>query len=378
MFKQSQGSLFFYLLMLCCIFLLYACIEPYEFRITDNKASLVIEGFISDASFQKTKTYPSDGRYFSINLSYTNDVINIKGDNVYKAQVTLNDDTGESWKYTEIPENTPNYLLLDDNFHAEVGKSYQLLVKLPDGSSYESEWVSLPETNAPEMGEIGFIEEEEPTYVYISGEEKIRNVQGMRATVSLPKNSSGKTIYYKWQYEPTWIYRTPLPTYIQNSVDICWASNESYIGSFDLAEDIIGGFDQTLFYMRTVGNERIYDEFSTLITQQVMNKEYYFFNKELKERSATGLLFDKLPYNLPTNMKANENTNQVYGFFGIVKEQAKRWYFNKDDLSYFIENNLAENCIKYSYGTPAAECINCLDYTHGDAVAEAPLWWAPQ
>jgi hypothetical protein len=358
--------------------LLTACIEPYDFRVEDVKPTLVVEGFISDASFNDTYAYPSDGRYFSINLSYTNDVINIRGSNVVGAQINIVDDLGGSWSYTEINEDPPRYLLLDDNFKAIEDRSYQLKIKLSNGDSYESEWTGLPEAEVAEIGDIDFIEDESLGLDYISGEEVIRNIQGMRATINLPPNNTEEAIYYKWSYDPTWIYKTPLPTYRLNSVDVCWAKNKLYLNTFDMVEDYTGGYIQNLFYMRTDGNERIYDKISVLITQQVMQKDHYFFYKELKDRASTGIIFDQLPFNLPSNIKALDNTKQVFGFFGVVKEQAKRWYFDKDELSYYVINNLAENCIKYATGTPAAECISCLDYSHGKAVAEEPYWWNPQ
>ncbi|MFT4741114.1 MAG: hypothetical protein ACI9L9_001906, partial [Marivirga sp.] len=250
--------------------LLTACIEPYDFRVEDVKPTLVVEGFISDASFNDTYAYPSDGRYFSINLSYTNDVINIRGSNVVGAQINIVDDLGGSWSYTEINEDPPRYLLLDDNFKAIEDRSYQLKIKLSNGDSYESEWTGLPEAEVAEIGDIDFIEDESLGLDYISGEEVIRNIQGMRATINLPPNNTEEAIYYKWSYDPTWIYKTPLPTYRLNSVDVCWAKNKLYLNTFDMVEDYTGGYIQNLFYMRTDGNERIYDKISVLITQQVM------------------------------------------------------------------------------------------------------------
>lgn len=374
--NKLRSSSLLSILLLSTLF--SACIEPYAFVVQDEKPSLVVEGFISDASFNKTYRYPSDGRHFSLKLSYTNDVINIKGNTVSGAQINLMDNAGGLWTYTEIQADPPRYLLLDNEFYAEEGKSYQLKILLPNGDSYESEWTPLPETTGAEMGDVSFIEDESPTYVYIAGEEVIRNVQGVRATIEVPPNKTEEPLYYKWIYDPTWIYKTPLPTYVLNSIDICWAKNPSYINTFDMAEDYIGGYQQALFYMRTVGNERIYDKISVLITQQLMDKDYYFFYKELKERSATGLLFDKLPYNLPSNLSSTGSDKKIFGYFGVVKEQAKRWYFDKDDLSYYVRNKLSENCIKYATGPPAAECTSCLDYQHGTAVADEPYWWNPE
>ena len=91
------------------------------------------------------------------------------------------------------------------------------------------------------------------------------------------------------------------------------------------------------------------------------------------------MLFDKLPYNLATNMKAVNNTHEVSGYFDVVQEQAARWYFNKNELSYAVDHDLAANCIQYQGPDgPAPECLNCLEYSHGQTVNNAPSWWRPE
>src|SRR5687768_18475234 len=78
-----------------------ACVERYEFVISDNSAALVVEGYISDMSFNDTRSYPSDGRYFSVKLSLTGDVTNLRPVPVSHAVVTLESTTGGTWVYTE-------------------------------------------------------------------------------------------------------------------------------------------------------------------------------------------------------------------------------------------------------------------------------------
>ena len=68
MLKRIQG----FLLAVCVV----GCVEPYEFVIENNEPTLVIEAYLSDKSFKETVDYPSDGRYFSVKLTTTTDVIN--------------------------------------------------------------------------------------------------------------------------------------------------------------------------------------------------------------------------------------------------------------------------------------------------------------
>ena len=78
--------------------LIASCIEPYEFRIVDNNPTVVIEASISDKSFTDTKAYPSDGRYFTVKLSKTSDVINVRPEMITGASVTLISDQGNEWE----------------------------------------------------------------------------------------------------------------------------------------------------------------------------------------------------------------------------------------------------------------------------------------
>ncbi len=361
--------------LLLMIFFTWGCIEPYDFMVKNDEAGLVVEGFISDVSYNQTLDYPSDGRFFSVKLTYTSDVINIRGEKVIGANVQLIDDSGNKWQYTEMEDET--YALLDPNFRAISSKKYQLNIALSEGQVYESAWVKLPEVEAPEMGAVSFTEEEVETYVYIAGEEKIRTIKGMHVTVELPENNTEQPLLNKWTYDPTWVYVAPLARESTGASKTCWAKNNRYLNSYDLREDFTGGYKQELFFMETEGNERIFEMFSVLIIRHIMNEEGFYFWKELKEMSASGLLLDKLPYDLATNIQSVGDKTRVSGYFGAVKEQATRWYFNKNELSYKVLNDLQDNCLNYGApGPPAAECLDCIDYSKGSAVAEAPFWWS--
>ena len=60
----------------------FSCVlmcKRYEFLIENEQPSLVVEGYISDKSYNETLQYPGDGRCFSVKISYTSDVINRRG-----------------------------------------------------------------------------------------------------------------------------------------------------------------------------------------------------------------------------------------------------------------------------------------------------------
>jgi len=374
--KQYVINSTIWLLLIVLNILLGGCIEPYDFVVENNEPRLVVEGFISNVSFDQSIKYPSDGRHFSIELRFTSNVVNIRDEVVSGAQVQLMDDNGAAWPYTEIEGESAIYMMLDSTFYAENGREYKLKICLPDGDIYESDWVSMPKKGPARMGDIDFVEDEVEKYVYIGTEEEIRSVQGIHTTLNLLENTTGEPLYYRWTFDPTWIYRAPLPVRSPNAVQVCWAKNEYYLSGYELQEDFSGGYQKELFFIETVGNSRLYEGFSVLVVQQILNQDYYYFWENIKEKSSSNAIFDKQPYNLSSNIYGVNNDKQVSGYFDVVYEQAKRWYFDKDDLSYALENNLAENCIKYADpGPPAPECLNCLEYSGGNATAEKPKWW---
>ena len=140
-----------------------------------------------------------------------------------------------------------------------------------------------------------------------------------------------------------------------------------------LADDE-GGYSKDLFFVEIEGNERILNEFSVLIEQQVMNEDYYFFWKEMQDLNQPDGVFATPPFNLKSNLTASKG--KVYGYFGVVREQAVRWYFNRTDLSYNVPNWLPEECQREcGPGCPPPPCFNCLRYEGGDVTNIRPTWW---
>ncbi|MBL6449778.1 DUF4249 family protein [Fulvivirga sp. 29W222] len=366
-----MGFRFFYVLLFIAII---GCIEPYEFVIKDDTPVLIVDGFITDVSYEQSRAYPNDGRYFKVKLSYTSDVTNKRGEPVVGASIQLlSGDSKNSWWYHEINEG--EYWLAYGDFAASPGMDYKLSISLPDGDKFESEWLRLPEVDGQEMGDVSFTELSKEVHEIVAGEKKVKTIEGINVNVGIPKNESGLPRYYKWDFEPIWEYTVPLRPYINKT---CWIRSSTYLPNYTLQEDHVGGYANDLFFMETHGNERLFEKFSLLVKQYILNEKDYYFFQELQEQATAGAFFDKPPYNLKTNINSVEGDKKVVGYFWIASEQAKRWYFDITDLSYYVYNHLREECLK-PYGPPAIgdidPCKDCLGYPNGKATLEKPEWW---
>ena len=352
------------------ILAVFSCVEPYEFLIEDNQRTIVVEAMISDKSFNETLEYPSDGRYFTAKLTYSGDVTNERPDPIVGAHVELISSEGESWVYAETDPGI--YTLLDIDFKARHLVRYKLVV-LHLEDLYESSWEELPSSEVPPMGDVGFVESEKEVYVVEAGENVVRTKKGINVFNRLATHG-GEAIYYRWRFTPTWIYRAPLAS-SAGPYYTCWATNINYLRDYKLQIDQTGGYQKPLFFIETIRNERLFEEFSLLVTQYAMTEAEFFFWNEMQDQAEGGAINDTPPFDIVTNFE-NKDKKRVSGYFGVSQEQARRWYFNIDDLSYRVDKTLKADClVDYGPGGPSPGCLDCREYSHGDATTVRPAWW---
>jgi hypothetical protein len=301
-----------------------------------------------------------------VKLSKTSDVTNVRSEKVQSAYVTLTSDQGESWTYTESITTPGLYTLYDPDFKALPDRKYKLTVMTGDGESYESTWEGITNPNVPPIGNVTFSETE-----VLQG--NALATRGITPQISIPQNNTGNPVYYKWQYTPTWIWVAHQNLGANRT---CWATSPYYLQLYTLQEDVDGGYAKDLFFMTTDTNEKIFEEFSLLVVQHSVSEENFYFWKEMQELNQGAEVFDNPPFNLKTNFTASSEGKKVNGYFGVVGEQAVRWYFNIRDLSYTVENELPAYCnMSCGPGCPPPTCFNCLAYESEATTNIRPAWW---
>jgi hypothetical protein len=301
--------------------------------------------------------------------------------------IILISDSDEEWVYQQSGHEPGVYELYDSAFKAMPGVQYKIRIVTED-EDYESSWQSIPDTEVPPIGTVGFRQTESEKYIVEAGKNVLRSVKEIESYISVKPNTSGNSIYYQWRFSPMWVYVAPLSPSVTRPGHTCWVTSKDYMKTFALQVDIAGGYDRPLFRVPTLHNERLLNDFSVLIQQFAMDENNYFFLKEMYDQNEGNVLVDKPPFNLKSNIHPFSGEKKVVGYFSVVQEQATRWYFNVSQLDYPVENTFKKAC-ETNYGPPvrgdcpeepspafpACECKYCLRYSFGDATNMKPSWW---
>ncbi len=351
------------------------CVELYDFNVENGKSSLVIEGEISDVSYRDYLKFLADGRHFMVKLSRTSDVDNVRDEKIRDAEVFLLDNRDHRWDYTSSEMNPGFYYLFDDDFRAEPGVSYQLKVILSGEESYQSDWEQMPEVESGPLGDIDFEEVVTQKYVFRNNERVLGDVRGVNVRVDLPEVISSDPVYYRWTFSATWVFRATLVSITEDDYR-CWITNPSYLSNYVLLKDNTGGYKNKLFIIDVDHNDRIFDRISILISQYTMPEGYFNYWEEIQEQDDRTGLFDPPPFNLQSNLHADNSEQDVFGYFGVVHEQGTRWDFSRLDLSYPVKNTWREYCTNPNIILgPYSECLSCFNYALGIPTNVKPYWW---
>jgi len=355
--------------LILSIILFTSCIEQFDFKNTEVKPALVVEGFISDVSYNESFLLPNDARYFGVKLKYTSIVTNKYDEVVYDATVRLISEDGFYWNYSpEYVDGTFQYLLKDRNFHVEIGKKYKIQIVLANGDTYESDFTGMEA--AQPMGDISFEETEMTTTKYIMGELELVNVSGIDVFITIPETENPSN--YRWDIMPSWMFIAPNASEA-SPYKTCYVTGLYYLRDFVLAKNTRGGYKQKIAFIETTGNERIGFELTLFVRQHIINDETFQFWSEIKDQTTAAGLFDSPPYNVGTNIKPKGHDGEVYGFFGVHQESSQRWWFTSNQLTYNVSFNVF--CDPRPPPFDSNVCINCMAVSNGIPKNQKPSWW---
>lgn len=296
------------------VVLLVGCIEPYmppEIKPTD--AILVIDGHID---MNRTSTIMLTR---SQNLNENGETEKVTG-----ATVVLENDRGV--QYTLMEESQGIYTLLPQPLESI---KHRLLVTTPDNKEYMSELVDVK--NSPIIDSVSW---------------EITSESGVEVSVST-HNPEDNTGYYRWKYEETWVYTSPVwssfeyndatKEIVYRTEDIyhCWQSQSStdlFIASSSrLSENVISKFPLVTIGQR---DPRLRYVYSFLVKQYAITEEAYSYWKELKKTTEDlGTLFSPMPSQITGNYTCMTNPEEkVLGYFSIGTSAEKRIFIDSQEL----------------------------------------------
>jgi len=304
------------------------CEEPYNPpAINASNNYLVVEGTINSGTttFRLTR---------SSNLSRP-----INNNFVPDASVHIECTSNETYSlaYKDSGCYVLSGLVLNENL------KYRLNIEV-DGKEYASEYVEVK--SAPAIGEITWESQPDGVQLFIN-----------------TSDPSGKTRFYRWEYEETWQFHSALMSTLifvdtakyfrtpENDIYECFASARSkdiYLGT-PLNPQSMEIFHQPLTKV-TLKSTRLQMLYSILVKQYAIDEKGFEYWQNLKKMTeSVGTIFDPQPAQFKGNIKCISNENEiVLGYVSAGNVTEKRIFINRADLpSYYILHSEYAGCNEF-------------------------------
>ena len=320
-------------LLFLCVCFLFSCKEEYHPPlVATDKAFLVVEGFLNMGAGPT-----------NIRLSQTTKLSeDLQVKPLDGAQLVVE---GKDNSVRTLMNQAPG------TYHApslgiKAGMQYRLLITLPDGRKYRSEYVMAKDT--PPIDSITWQ----------------RNEKGVEVQVSA-HDASNSTRYYRWEYEETWeirsryfaaykyvaprvVARDPVNENIYN----CWRSQSSpsvLTGSTtQLDADVVARKPLLLI---PNASEKLSVRYSILVKQYAIDqKGYEFFQAMKKNTESLGSIFDAQPSEVRGNIQSvSDPADIVIGYITassvmekrifISNSQVQDWGYSMNCVTFEVANN---------------------------------------
>lgn len=353
-----------------------SCIDPFNPPEIDNTDTfLVFDGYV--------QTNGTDTSW--IRLSRTQNVHDMSPPAMENnARITVENESGEAFTFLPSSRGGGFYYLPPTNL--DINKNYRLSVLLNNGKAYESDWQRF--SVSPPIDSV--------TYT-------VNGRDGIQIYVHT-HDPANQTRFYKWTFEETWEYRTPLNSYFEIidtivierlvPVNRCWshntATNINLFTTAALSQDLVRSHPITYVPAST---NKLLQGYSIIVHQQALTREGFDYWTELARNNETnGSIFDPFPSQLTGNIRSvSDPKEKVFGYFSGGATQSQRIFLNEylgrypqclevDTLS--LEEILKTNYMiveeipmTTSYIVAAPHCVDCR--LQGGAPERPSFWFWP-
>jgi hypothetical protein len=316
LFLEINGGMRHFPILILTLFL-FSCKEEFNPRLNDTDINLlVVEGYIdinSDESIIKlSRTQP---------LQSFQPFVPEKD-----AILTLRDERGNSWKFEETQGG--NYKA---RLNLPINQNYRLLIKLKNGSEYESDPM-LP-IITPEIEDLGFIRDENGVEIFVS------------------TKGNDQAQFFLWDYEEHWIFRPGVQTPFKYNpassdvesrgaderIDLCWNTNlfpKLILQNAARFED--NSILQRELVRIPLRSEKLMQRYSIKVRQRAIDSNTFQFWEIMRRNSDDiGGIFSPLPSLLTSNIKDIRGGSAAIGFVSMGQSSSKRIYINNDQVRHW-------------------------------------------
>ncbi len=327
--------------ILLCVFILAACISPYDIDTSSKGGKIIINGRITNLKEQQP---------IRIQVTSTSGSRPL----VLNAKVTLIEDLSKTY---ELTEDSPGLYYFPNSVTGIPGHSYQLKIVLTDGRTFRSKSETMPVANGTGKTTYEIIEKEE-----FDAEGTITKTPTLRLVSNVALEKAG--LYLRWDISETYyLSPTNFPDFFNDIPDACYVTN--VIGSQNYT--LLNGIDTKLTRINQLEiGERVIDNtfaerhafsiYQTSITQE----SFEYWRKIKLLLSQAGSIFDTPPAPIQGNISNEIDSNDIaLGFFEAANVTINRFRVFPYDFPFLITQPCTYDPNKELY-LYSKECLNCL------------------
>jgi len=332
------------------LLLLVGCVKPFDYGSVDYERAIVVDGLFTDKK-DKHKVF----------LGYTYPINTFETTPISGAQIMVMDSKGNEYPFVETISGAYTTI---DSVAGISGETYQLMITLEDGSSYESRPTLLMASQP--------IDSIYDRYAHLPSETKGRNEGGIQFFLDV-HDDSNQNRHFRFEWEETFVIYVPYPSnyiyyeesdtweYRTERVGTCYTTN--YSNQLILGNSIGSSTNRLAeFPIRFVSEESttLRHRYSILVRQYVLDEYAYNYYRKVRESiESGGSLFDKQQGTITGNISSINNPGEmVLGYFEVSGTNETRVFFDAEELD--------EEVKRPPYPYP---CTNELIITVNDSVA---------
>ncbi len=336
------------------LMMLVACSEVINLRTEVEREKLVIYGRITDGTAGN-----------EVNLALTSPY-NGNQEPVSEAFIALYEDGSQIARYIEYAPG--QYRLLYPGDSAREGRSYELLVRLEDGTEYRSKPTVMPKAAARD--ELSFDASIREVEVNQEGLEVEKRIVALYADTHM-LNPEEDT-YLRWNILESYsvaerLRPTPVPP------PPCYVSNDAtgqQVRLFNGSEVKVPVIPHQLLHMTEI-DSRFAFQFFFRVVLTTMDEEAYDYWSLLNEISNTrGSIFDRPAAPVPGNFtRTDAPEEEVLGYFEVVRSDTSFLGIKQEELRMLIFHP----CPHSEAFREPAWCTNCRLLEN--STIDRPYYW---